>query len=59
MNQLKQGIKVEREHKDLFKMVKDCKSPCKISERKFYSTIAKAHIKEDKSYYTKLKEAKL
>jgi hypothetical protein len=59
MNQLKTGIKVESEHKDLYKMVKNCKSPCKITPTKFYATIAKAHLKEDKNYYNKLKKARL
>jgi hypothetical protein len=59
VNQLMQGIKVEREHKNLYSMIKNCRAPCKISERKFYATIAKAHLKEDKHYYSKLAKAKL
>ena len=59
MNQLKQGIKVEKEHKDLAMLIAKCKSPCKISAEKVYSTIAKAHLKEDPNYYSKLKKARL
>ena len=61
MNELKQGIKVESEHKNLYDYFKkECKSPCHmLSENEFYGKIAKAHLKEDKHYYDKLKELKL
>lgn len=59
MNKLQQGIKVEMEHKDLAKMIANCKPSCKITAQKVYSTIAKAHLKEDPNYYSKLKKARL
>jgi hypothetical protein len=43
-SQLKAGIKVETEH---------------TNDRSLAKAIAKAHLSEDKAYYTKLKEAKL
>lgn len=56
--QLQIGIKVEKEHRDLYERVKKLfekngmKMP--ISEIEFYKTIARAHIREDKYYYDKL-----
>jgi hypothetical protein len=55
--QLKQGKKVEREHLAFYHKIK--KSKKLPSDEKFTEGIAKAHIQEDKAYYTKLKKAKL
>lgn len=55
--QLKLGKKVEREHLPYYRKIK--KSGKCPSETKFTEGIAKAHIKEDKKYYTKLKKAGL
>jgi hypothetical protein len=55
--QLRQGKKVEREHLPFYRQIKrsgKCPSP-----EKFTEGIAKAHIQEDKKYYTKLKKAGL
>jgi hypothetical protein len=71
--ELKKGKKVEREHKDTYKILQKKKSQQyedyilygdkerddEISRNKFYESIAKDHLKEDKNYYTKLKKAKL
>lgn len=59
--ELKKGIQVEKEHKNLYDYFKkECKSPCKmLSEDKFYGMIADAHIKEDRHYYDKLQRLKL
>lgn len=55
--QLKLGKKVEREHLPyLRKLKKQKKCP---TDNQFVTGIAKAHIKEDKNYYTKLKKAGL
>jgi ubiquinone/menaquinone biosynthesis C-methylase UbiE len=56
--QLKMGIKIEEEHYDLWEFLKD-KIEDVISEKEFYSKIAKSHLKEHKDYYTKLNEAGL
>lgn len=55
--QIAKGKKVEKEHLDFYhKIKKQKKLP---SDKKFTEGIAKAHIKEDKNYYTKLEKAKL
>lgn len=57
---LKEGIKIEKEHKDLYKKLKNRLKKegvlMPISEKEFYSTIAKAHLKEEKNYYDLLKK---
>lgn len=54
---IKQGAKVEREHLSYYHQIKkEKKLP---SDQKFTEGIAKAHIKEDPQYYSKLKKAKL
>jgi hypothetical protein len=55
--QLKIGRKVEREHLPFFRQIK--KSGKCPTESKFTEGIAKAHIKEDRNYYKKLKKAGL
>lgn len=54
--QLKRGKIVEREHLPFFRQLKkqNKKTGKCISEDKFTEGIAKAHLKEDKIYYTKL-----
>lgn len=58
-SELKMGIKVENEHRDVYdyfkKYLKDhCKMDMPITEDEFYALIAKAHLRELKDYYTKL-----
>ena len=55
--QLAKGKKVEREHLAFYHQIK--KKDKLPSDIKFTEGIAKAHIKEDKNYYTKLQKAKL
>jgi len=58
--QLKEGVKVEQEHKDLYDKLKKRLSAKRIAmpitEKEFYETIAKAHLKEDDAYYILLKK---
>lgn len=59
--QLKIGKKIEREHLPYFRKIKAYKQKtgkCP-TENQFTEGIAKAHLKEDKEYYTKLKKAGL
>lgn len=53
--QLKKGIKVEKEHKRTYNL----SQKKKLSKKQFYESIAKDHLKEDKNYYSKLQKAKL
>jgi len=55
--QLKIGKKIEREHLPYFRKVKRVKKY--PTENNFVEGIAKAHLKEDKNYYSKLKKAGL
>ena len=59
--QLKQGKIVEREHLPFFRQIKkETQKTGKCpTENEFVEGIAKAHISEDKNYYTKLNKAKL
>lgn len=54
------GIKEEKEHRDLYDIIKQCADDNKIemplSEDDFYLTIVKAHLREDDKYYSKLIE---
>lgn len=61
MNQLNQGVVVEKEHKSTYKYLQNfVKKHNKLpSERVFFTKIAKNHLSENKNYYTKLKKAKL
>lgn len=54
--QLKLGKKVEREHKGTYAKVKARK--IKTAEQ-FYENIASDHLKESKTYYSRLKKAGL
>jgi hypothetical protein len=59
--QLKIGRKIEREHLPYFRKIQAYKKKtgkCP-TEKQFVEGIAKAHLKEDKNYYTKLKKARL
>jgi hypothetical protein len=59
--QLSKGKRVEREHLPYYHQIQKEKQKtgkCPTDE-KFVEGIAKAHIKEDKNYYTKLEKAKL
>lgn len=55
--QLSKGKKIEREHLPFYRQIK--KQEKYPSEEKFAEGIAKAHISEDKNYYTKLSKAGL
>jgi len=59
--QLKIGTKVEKEHARTFKFISKYVKAHKTMPPKavVFSNIAKDHLKEDKSYYTKLKKARL
>lgn len=59
--QLKMGRRVEREHLPFYRQIKkqNQKTGKCPTETGFVEGIAKAHIQEDKNYYTKLKKAKL
>jgi hypothetical protein len=54
-DQLKKGVAVEREHKDLYLKLKNRLAlqgvEMPISENEFYTSIAKAHLKEESDYY--------
>ena len=52
--QLHEGREVEKEHKRTYQLVKRRK--CKLSPQKFYSSIAKDHIREFPTYYTALEK---
>ena len=54
--ELKAGIKIESEHKDIYMMIKDKYPDFNMSEEDFYSMIAQSHLKEISDYYTRLKE---
>lgn len=57
---LKKGVSIEKEHKDLYNELKQrldkkgVKMP--LSEQEFYEKIAKAHLKENQSYYDLLEK---
>lgn len=60
MNQLKEGIKVEKEHKGTIKyIISNCKKGKCPSYEQIYAKIASNHLSEDPKYYSKLKKAKL
>lgn len=58
--ELNQGIKEEKEHTEVYntfvKAIKDKKKAAPLTIREFAEQIAKAHLKEDPQYYTKLKK---
>lgn len=57
--ELEMGIKIEKEHNDLYNEIsdyfKDRNEKCPWTAEHFYEKIAKAHIKEVPDYYTRLK----
>lgn len=61
INQLKVGSRIEREHKGLGRWIEkyEEKHNRLPSDHKIAERIAKAHLKEDKKYYSKLLKAKL
>lgn len=58
--EIETGMKEEKEHQDLYDIMKQCADDNKIemplSEDDFYLTIVKAHLREDDKYYSKLVE---
>lgn len=58
--ELEKGVKVEKEHKDLYDKLKNRLSAkgveMPITQKEFYETIAKAHLNEDGAYYILLKK---
>jgi hypothetical protein len=61
MNQLKEGIRAEREHADVIKFIEDFhgKHGRFPSKNEIYKRIAKGHLREDPQYYAKLKKYNL
>lgn len=57
-SQLEMGIEVEKEHKDVWDLLKkfadDNKVTLPLTEEEFYKKIAEAHLKEISDYYTRL-----
>ena len=57
--ELKMGIKIEKEHNDLYNEIsnyfQERGEKCPWTAEHFYEKIAKAHIKEVPDYYTRLK----
>jgi len=60
-SQLKEGIKVEIEHKTLIEYIEHFRKNTGAypTARQIARTIAIHHLREDPKYYTKLKRAKL
>lgn len=58
--QLQKGIKVEKEHEDVYdyfeRFLKKHDLEMPLSRKEFYGMVAKAHISELKNYYTKLEK---
>jgi hypothetical protein len=56
MNALKQGIKVESEHRGTVRFLRQALAKGrKVSDKAVFARIAKDHLKEDPKYYEKLK----
>jgi len=57
-NQVRAGIKVEKEHAGTLRFIKKYVKTHKRfpNPKTVYTHIAKDHLKEDKAYYTKLKK---
>jgi len=54
--ELKMGIKIEKEHLDIYKELKGIMgSDIPWTENEFAEKIARAHLKELKDYYSRLK----
>jgi hypothetical protein len=60
--ELEMGIKIESEHGDIYKDLKEWmektykESSMPWSEKEFYERIAKAHLREMPDYYSRLKK---
>lgn len=54
-DQLKMGIEVEKEHKDLYDFLVKTFPKLDMTLEEFATWIAKAHLREFKDYYTRLK----
>ena len=58
--ELQIGIEVEKEHQNLYNFFNNfCKTnklKMPITEQRFFTIIAQAHLKEIKDYYTRLKQ---
>lgn len=58
-DELKMGIKIEKEHSDIWYRLDNYLSsfnvPMPFDEEEFYELIAKAHLKELPDYYSRLK----
>lgn len=58
-NELRMGIKIEKEHSDIWKRLDSYLESYNISmpfnEEEFYELIAKSHLKEIPDYYSRLK----
>lgn len=51
--ELEKGMKVEREHKDVWDLIKDRVGDI-LTDDQFYGMIAKAHLREKPTYYSLL-----
>ena len=62
-SELKAGIKIEAEHKDVYEFFKNefqkMGRTIPITEIELYEMIAKAHLKEISDYYTRLKKMEI
>jgi len=54
--EFQKGKKVEKEHRGTYARMKAGKIK---TANKFYESVAKEHLKEDKNYYSKLKKLSL
>jgi len=58
-NELRMGMKIEKEHSDIWKRLDSYLESYNISmpftEEEFYELIAKSHLKEIPDYYSRLK----
>lgn len=58
-NELKMGIKIEKEHSDIWRRLDSYLESYNVAmpftEDEFYELIAKAHLKELPDYYSRLK----
>jgi hypothetical protein len=60
-SQYKMGLRVEKEHKNTIKFIKKYVQKNKKfpSDKQIFGSITKDHLAESKTYYSKLKKAKL
>ena len=61
MKELKTGIKIESEHKDMYQYLKRyvAKHKTMPPQKAVFMKIAKSHVQEDPHYYSKLKKCRL